>query len=127
MDDVPAATQPGYRTWLACQRCAACCKWPGDVVLLEGEALAIADFLGISEQAFIDSHTRLRANRKGLSILEKPNGECQFLEGNSCSINPVKPDQCRGFPNKWRFPGWRQVCEAKPIELPEEDPRFDSK
>ena len=30
-------------------------------------------------------------------------------------INEVKPQQCRDFPNKWNFPGWRQVCEAIPV------------
>ena len=51
----------------------------------------------------------------GLSIIDRPggNGECVFLEGlNVCRIQPVKPVQCRGFPNEWRFPGWRDVCEA---------------
>ena len=27
-------------------------------------------------------------------------------------LQPVKPLQCRGFPNTWNFPGWRKVCEA---------------
>jgi hypothetical protein len=35
---------------------------------------------------------------------------------NECRIQPVKPVQCRGFPNEWRFPGWREMCEA--IEVP---------
>jgi len=29
----------------------------------------------------------------------------------------VKPSQCAGFPNKWNFPGWQQVCEAKAIPM----------
>jgi hypothetical protein len=29
----------------------------------------------------------------------------------------VKPEQCSGFPNKWNFPGWRQVCEAIPVPI----------
>jgi Fe-S-cluster containining protein len=55
----------------------------------------------------------LNANRTGLSIIDKPNGECLFLEGvNECRIQPVKPGQCAGFPNDWNFPGWREQCEA---------------
>ena len=76
---------------------------------------AIAQFLGVETRAFVDAHTRLRKNRQGLTLLEKPNGECEFLDGNNCRLQPVKPQQCRDFPNKWRFPGWRQVCEAIPI------------
>ncbi len=43
----------------------------------------------------------------------RPNGACIFLDGcNVCCIQPVKPVQCVGFPNAWRFPGWRAECEA---------------
>ena len=55
-----------------------------------------------------------RAERASLALEDKPNGHCFFLEGNDCAINPVKPQQCRDFPNKWNFPGWRQVCDAIP-------------
>ena len=40
-----------------------------------------------------------------------------MLDGNACRIHPVKPAQCAGFPNKWNFPGWRQVCEAVPVAV----------
>ncbi len=72
-----------------CQRCTNCCKWPG---------------------------FRLRPNRDGLALTDKPNGECIFLEGRDCRVQPVKPGQCRGFPNTWNFPGWREVCEAVEVE-----------
>jgi len=101
-----------------CQRCGHCCRWPGDVFVDHGEIEAIASHLGLAVDAFIQRHTRLRANRTGLSLVEKPNGECQFLDGNDCTINPVKPAQCRGFPNTWNFPGWRNICEAIPLALP---------
>jgi Fe-S-cluster containining protein len=99
----------------ACQRCARCCRWPGEVKVTGEEADAIARFLELAPGAFIERHTRLRANRQGLTLLEKPNGECEFLDGVDCRLQKVKPAQCRDFPNKWRFPGWRQVCEAIPV------------
>lgn len=96
-----------------CQRCGNCCRWPGDVRISAAEACHIAHFLGLSEEQFIERYTRLNANRTGLSIIDKPNGECVFLEGkNICLIQPVKPIQCGGFPNDWNFPGWRDQCEA---------------
>jgi Fe-S-cluster containining protein len=95
-----------------CQRCTACCKWPGDVRLERDEIATIAAYLDLTEREFIDRFTRLRTNRQGLSLIEKPSHECIMLEGDSCRIHPVKPEQCRGFPNKWNFPGWQQVCEA---------------
>jgi uncharacterized protein len=107
------------RLHYVCQRCTACCRWPGDVRVDDHEAAAIAAFLGLAESEFIARHTRLRSDRRGLSLLEKPNHECSFLDGRDCRIQPVKPRQCRGFPNEWNFPGWREVCEALPIEIPE--------
>ncbi|MCU0777555.1 MAG: YkgJ family cysteine cluster protein [Akkermansiaceae bacterium] len=98
-----------------CQRCTNCCKWPGDVRVEEDEIAPIAAFLGLSEAEFIGQYTRLRSNRMGLSLIEKQNHECVMLDGNACRIHPVKPAQCAGFPNKWNFPGWREVCEAVPV------------
>jgi uncharacterized protein len=79
----------------------------------QAEAVAIAAFLGLPADEFIQECTRLNSKRSGLSIIDKPNGECLFLEGiNTCRIQEVKPVQCAGFPNTWNFPGWRDVCEA---------------
>ena len=69
----------------------------------------------MSEWDFIQRYTRLRPNRHGLGLTEKPDGACVFLEGKDCGIQPVKPEQCKGFPNTWNFPGWREVCEAIPV------------
>ncbi|MCE2694383.1 MAG: YkgJ family cysteine cluster protein [Verrucomicrobiaceae bacterium] len=100
----------------ACQRCGNCCRWPGDVRVTEEEIDRIAAFLDMPRIEFIQQCTRLNANRTGLSIIDKPNGECLFLEGvNVCRIQPVKPVQCEGFPNAWNFPGWQDVCEAVEI------------
>ena len=100
-----------------CQRCTNCCRWPGFVKIDDAEIAAIARFLAVPEHDFIQRYTRLRQYRDGLAFIDKPNGECIFLEGNDCSIQPVKPRQCRDFPNKWNFPGWRQVCEAIPVPV----------
>lgn len=101
-----------------CQRCTNCCRWPGDVRIEEDEIPHIAGFLGMSEAEFIRDFTRLRANRSGLSLIEKENHECIMLDGRSCRIHEVKPVQCAGFPNQWNFPGWREVCEAIPVPKP---------
>jgi Fe-S-cluster containining protein len=68
----------------------------------------------MSEHEFIQQCTRLRATRNGLALQEKPNGECIFLDGNDCSVQPVKPQQCRDFPNLWNFPGFEKQCHAIP-------------
>lgn len=99
-----------------CQRCANCCRWPGFVKIDEADIAALAAFLGVTEEEFIQKFTRLRQYRDGLALTDKPNGECVFLDGRECLVQAAKPRQCRGFPNEWNFPGWREVCEAVPVE-----------
>lgn len=104
-------------TFYVCQRCTACCRWPGDVRLEEDEIPRIAAYLGLSEDEFIVRYTRLRTNRQGLSLIEREDHACIMLEDGGCRVHEVKPSQCAGFPNRWNFPGWREVCEAVPVPM----------
>jgi Fe-S-cluster containining protein len=88
------------------------------VRLNDADITAISGFLGTSEYDFVQRYTRLRPQRDGLALIDKPNGECVFLEGIDCTIQSVKPHQCKGFPNEWNFPGWENSCEAIPVERP---------
>lgn len=104
-----------------CQRCGNCCRWPGFVRLGRSEPARIAAHLGISEAGFVEHFTALLPGRDALGLKSQPDGSCVFLEGtNTCTIQPVKPLQCRGFPNAWRFEGWRELCEAIEISAPAE-------
>jgi Fe-S-cluster containining protein len=96
-----------------CDRCTACCRWPGQVKLSDAEITRLAAFKGMSEVAFISEFTRLRPDRQGLALKDKENGECIFLSGNRCEVNEVKPQQCRDFPNLWNFPGFQEHCRAR--------------
>jgi Fe-S-cluster containining protein len=49
-----------------------------------------------------------------LALQGKPNGECIFLDGVNCSVQPMKPQQCKDFPNLWNFPGFEQQGQAIP-------------
>jgi hypothetical protein len=109
-----------------CQRCTACCRWPGHVKITDAEIAAMAEFLGLPEFEFIQRFTHLRTDRRGLSLIEQADGACIFLEGNECAIQLVKPQQCRDFPNKWNFPGWREVCHAIQVRRGENEPRSSS-
>ena len=104
-----------------CERCTACCRWPGQVRVTDGEITRLAAFKGISEHAFIQQFTRLRHDRRGLALQEKPDGSCIFLDGIDCSVQPVKPQQCRDFPNLWNFPGFEKLCRAVPRMVSEEE------
>ncbi len=82
--------------------------------MTDGEITRLAEFKGLSEYDFIQRFTRLTQDRRGLALQDKPNGECIFLEGDDCSVQSVKPQQCRDFPNLWNFPGFEKVCHAIP-------------
>ena len=100
-----------------CDRCTACCRWPGQVRITETEIAAMAAHLSISEEEFIDRFTRLHNSRSGLALEDKATGECIFLDGIDCRVNPVKPQQCRNFPNLWNFPGFEKVCRARQVVM----------
>lgn len=106
-------------TYYDCQRCTACCRWPGQVRLTDEEIARLASFKGIGESDFIQQFTRLRQDRRGLVLMDKPNGECIFLEDNNCAVQSVKPQQCRDFPNLWRHPGAEKECRAIAREVSE--------
>lgn len=86
-----------------------------------GEVARLAAFKGLTEVAFIQQFTRLTADRRGLALMDKPDGSCVFLDGNDCAVQPVKPQQCRDFPNLWKFPGFEQFCLAIPSVVGEEE------
>jgi len=104
-----------------CQRCTACCRWPGQVRLTDAEIARLAQFKGLGEHEFIQQFTRLTSDRRGLALRDKENGECIFLEGESCAVQAVKPQQCRDFPNLWNFPGFEKICHAIPREVSAEE------
>ena len=90
-----------------CRRCGACCRWPGDVRLEDGDIAALAAFLGMDEETFIARHTKLARDRRALSLLEQPGTtRCEFLEGEArCRVYEARPAQCRGFLHDWRVAG----------------------
>lgn len=95
-----------------CQCCGACCRIPNGIVRVsEAEIARIADYLGMSEQTFIDRETELAPDRRGLILKSRPTGACVYLtEDNLCQINPVKPDKCRTFPFEWVNPDSQHIC-----------------
>jgi uncharacterized protein len=106
-----------------CQRCTACCRWPGQVRLSDEEIGRMAAHLGLGEDEFIQDYTRVRPDRRGLALKDKGNGECILLEDSSCRVQPVKPQQCRDFPNLWNFPGFQKECDAIAIPVNDEEYR----
>jgi len=85
-----------------CRRCGACCRATGEVRLEPGEPPALADALGLSEEALIARFTRLTRDRRGLALTEQSDGACVFLgPDNACRVQQAKPRQCRDYPLRW--------------------------
>lgn len=87
-----------------CTGCSECCRWPGSVRLTDRDIAEMAAHLGLTEQDFIDCHTRLAPNRIQLALLDHADGSCSFLDGSRCSIYEARPEQCRSFPFAWSVP-----------------------
>lgn len=97
-----------------CSRCGACCRWPGPVRITADEADRIAALLNLAVSAFIQRHTVLAPDRRTLSLKEKPDGSCEFLDDQgACVLQSVKPQQCRDFPTGWNFPGYDKHCRGR--------------
>jgi len=101
---VTVAPAPG------CTRCGNCCRVAGYVYLLRDEPDKIAKYLGLSIYEFTERYARLVNERSALSLREKADGSCIFLDNNQCRIQDAKPSQCSAFPHGWRFEGWRGIC-----------------
>ena len=97
-----------------CLRCGSCCKWHGYVNVSIPEIEAIADFLKIDFNEYMDKFVILRHDRKGLSLDEKSDGSCIYYDDKNklCQINPVKPEQCRKFPVEWNFENFEAECQG---------------
>lgn len=79
-----------------CRQCGACCTGaPGTVYVTADEIRAIATFLGLHPETFIERW--LFPFKDSFSIREEPNGDCPFFK-DRCTIYPVRPFQCRTFP-----------------------------
>lgn len=101
------------------QRSTACCRRRGQVRITDAEISPIAPNLGMAGFGFIDRRTRLASDRRGLALLDKPGGECAFLNGDLRSIQSVKPRQRRDFPNLWTYPSAGKSCRAIPVQVGE--------
>ena len=120
----PDALEQAIQTRFACTRCGHCCKGDGQVRLGPAEADRLAAALGLAREAFVRQYA-LRAGRDRWRLKDRwvspgnpmlPDEQwCIFLERDpaglyGCRVNGVKPDQCAGFPARWRNPDSIQTC-----------------
>ena len=96
--DYPYSFDPG-----TCETCPGrCCNGEsGNIWVTRKEIQAIAGYLNITTNEFIETHLRKKGYRFTLIELKQgDNYACVFFdhEKNGCSIYPVRPSQCRTFP-----------------------------
>ena len=109
------------RTHYKCKRCGNCCRVPGYVYITEKEVARISAHLGMTADAFTAAYTQVLPQRNGLTLIEKEDYACVFLTDEGlCAIQPVKPEQCRHFPDKWNYPGFRRICQAEEVREPDD-------
>ncbi len=80
-----------------CTKCGDCCRRPGLVELTREDLERIARFLETTAYDLVMCHDI--EFDQGAWWLEVEEGEsCIFLEEDRCTIEPVKPAQCRAYP-----------------------------
>ncbi len=79
----------------SCTLCGECCKGFGGTYLSDADIEAIARFLDIDTQIFIDKYTALSGSKR--LIRQAESGYCVFWD-RVCTIHPVKPRMCRQWP-----------------------------
>ena len=93
-----------------CQGCNYCCSSePGYVFLSENDIKRLSDGLSMDRQSFIDTYCRVvdMGAFKMISLLEKDNYDCIFLQEGGCKVYPYRPKQCE------TYPFWAHVLEDR--------------
>jgi uncharacterized protein len=90
-----------------CRQCGECCRVT-EVQLIERDVEKMAKFLGISEHKFMQQHTAL--DEDGEVILKRITSssgvtQCEFLDGNECTVYEARPANCERFPHLLRGAG----------------------
>jgi hypothetical protein len=74
-------------------------------MLTDADIAALAAFLELAENRFIESYTRLGPHRDRLCLSMEADAPCLFLgPDNRCKVYPARPQQCRTYPQVWRTP-----------------------
>lgn len=82
-----------------CTQCGNCCRIHGRyayVYLIEKDVAALATYLGLSEEEFLERYCQ---QEDGWTVVRMDEPACPFLTAdNRCSVYPVRPKQCATWP-----------------------------
>ena len=96
-----------------CHRCGNCCSIEGYVRVFPDDAERIARYLGISIPELRQQYMT-RTKEGGWSLVDHAETtDCIMLTSDRlCRIHPVKPEQCKNFPMRWRNQDAKSYCES---------------
>jgi len=94
-----------------CMQCGNCCRGEGLVSATEDEVREMADYLHLDSEDFKNRYIT-PALFPHYWLAERQNKDCIFLENNRCLVHPVKPSQCKSFPQSWLNEDSRNICPA---------------
>jgi uncharacterized protein len=79
-----------------CRQCGDCCKGFGGTYVSPEDVQAIAAFIHMDSQLFLEKCCQLSGKKTVLAQAE--NGYCVFWKDRICTIHPVKPRMCKAWP-----------------------------
>ena len=74
LSEEPAIKMP---TYYDCQRCTACCRWPGQVRVAPDELARLAAFQSLSERDFIQNRLKTEIFNQALGVEKGDQVEAQ--------------------------------------------------
>lgn len=105
---------------------AYCCrKDAADLTAID--LILISDFLGEQPETVAKDYLDVLKMKKGSYIMLVTKLPCRFLNGNECSIYPVRPMKCGYFPSKYALREisekglYEYKCVFEGFELPERE------
>jgi Fe-S-cluster containining protein len=87
---------PSSQVIFDCKQCGDCCKGYGGTYVSPVDILAIATFIDVEPELFLQTYCQLSGKKPVLAQAE--NGYCIFWRKGLCSIHPVKPRMCKAWP-----------------------------
>lgn len=107
---------PHFQNEFTCHRCGNCCRGDGYVEITDDDITRASAYLGITEGEFLDTYCHEYDDVVHLRDQDDILQSCIFLTEEKglfgCRIHQAKPEQCAGFPFKWRPRDLIEFCHG---------------
>ncbi len=96
-----------------CHMCGNCCRGDGYVELTAKDITAMAAHFGMKEPEFLERYCTYHKPTHSWHLIDQDDDlqTCIFLtDDNRCRVHGAKPEQCEGFPTRWRSSNIAEYC-----------------